>query len=176
MIILKNLKPYENQDSELSIKNSIFLKSECGRDWYETVGEFQQNTVKIMYDSSGRIVSASLNAHDLTPVNFSVAEIDHDGSIDELLDGKVFDEETLTVSDYVLSSTEIVSNLSKELTTTINSTIDEISKLKVIIDVGLGDSKDTVYFEKLRKFLKSLIQLQKNGVTVGSKIPSKPKK
>lgn len=52
-----------------------FLKDENGRDWYEAQGDFSDESLKIVFDNNGLIVSMSYDVSTLWPLGNSVAEI-----------------------------------------------------------------------------------------------------
>lgn len=58
--------------NEFSIE---FCEDETGIDWYHLRFKFSENTLKLVYDSTGLIVSASYDADTLRPLGMSVAEI-----------------------------------------------------------------------------------------------------
>ena len=58
--------------TEFSIE---FCEDETGIDWYHLRFKFSENTLKLVYDSTGLIVSASYDADTLRPLGMSVAEI-----------------------------------------------------------------------------------------------------
>lgn len=70
--MFKNFKRYIPEDSDPRI---LFLKSECGKDWYECQKEFSKESIKIMVDSDFKIISASQDISMLFPENCSVYEV-----------------------------------------------------------------------------------------------------
>lgn len=52
-----------------------FCEDETGIDWYHLRLKFSENTLKLVYDSTGLIVSASYDADSLRPLGMSVTEI-----------------------------------------------------------------------------------------------------
>ncbi|WPM85265.1 tail fiber assembly protein [Apirhabdus apintestini] len=77
---LKNLTIYtpDNQDNEPDGVEIAYLHDENGQDWYESQPEFSGDTMKIVYDDSGLIRSASMDVSTLWPVNASVTEVKPD--------------------------------------------------------------------------------------------------
>lgn len=72
--MFKNFKRYIPEDSDPRI---LFLKSECGKDWYECQKEFSKETIKIMVDYNFKIVSASQDISMLFPQDCSVYEVEN---------------------------------------------------------------------------------------------------
>lgn len=80
MINLKNFNVYFPQDEEKKEMadnyNAIFYRSEDGRDWYESLAKFKEETIKVKYLNDGLIVSAAKDASQLCPDGGSVAEVE----------------------------------------------------------------------------------------------------
>ncbi|KAA5940507.1 tail fiber assembly protein [Pantoea sp. VH_3] len=73
MVLMKNLHVY---NAEMIAGNSVlFLKDDAGRDWYESQKLFDDETLKVVFDSSGIIVSMNYDVSTLWPVDNSVAEV-----------------------------------------------------------------------------------------------------
>lgn len=53
----------------------IWLWSEEGKNWYEEVSNFQEDTIKIVYDENNIIVGITRDASTLNPEGFSVVEV-----------------------------------------------------------------------------------------------------
>ncbi|WP_272940788.1 tail fiber assembly protein [[Erwinia] mediterraneensis] len=89
----------EQQKQILEINPEIvFLQSGEGADWYECQKAFADDTMKIVYDQAGIVLSFSTDASTLWPVGASVAEI----PVDEI-------PEDLAISgDWVFDGIKIV--------------------------------------------------------------------
>ena len=72
---IKNFKAYEPVDK---IKGILYLKSEDGKDWYDCQKEFKEDTIKIMYDREGRIISINTDITTFFPIDSSMAELPKD--------------------------------------------------------------------------------------------------
>ncbi|MEY0233517.1 tail fiber assembly protein [Providencia manganoxydans] len=55
----------------------LVLEDEMGNDWYELQKNFEDDTLKILFDEDNRIVSYSFDVSTLTPTNLSIAEVSH---------------------------------------------------------------------------------------------------
>ncbi|MCV9089200.1 tail fiber assembly protein [Escherichia coli] len=53
----------------------IWLWSEEGKNWYEEVSNFQEDTIKIVYDENNIIVGITRDASTLNPEGFNVVEV-----------------------------------------------------------------------------------------------------
>ena len=76
---LKNIKsgnPKTKEQYQLT-KNFdvIWLWSEDGKNWYEEVSNFQEDTIKIVYDENNIIVGITRDASTFNPEGFSVVEV-----------------------------------------------------------------------------------------------------
>ncbi|WP_160297561.1 tail fiber assembly protein [Pantoea anthophila] len=60
----------------LTDMNIIFVRCKSGQDWYESQALFSPDTMKIVYDEAGRIVSFDMDVSKLWPINCWVAEVD----------------------------------------------------------------------------------------------------
>lgn len=65
-------KPNKKQFGE----SAVYLKDENGLDWYESQSQFSADTLKVMFDDSGLIISSSRDVSSLFPLNCGVLEID----------------------------------------------------------------------------------------------------
>ena len=57
-------------------ESAVYLKDENGLDWYESQSQFSANTLKVMFDDNGLIISSSRDVSSLFPLNCGVLEID----------------------------------------------------------------------------------------------------
>lgn len=71
---LKNLQRYTPEKSD--VPGAMYLKTEDGRDWYESQSSFKADTLKLVYDSEGIITSISKDVSMLWPVGQSVVEVE----------------------------------------------------------------------------------------------------
>lgn len=81
MLHIKKFKTYE--PSSNAIDGVLYLRSEDGKDWYEIQPQFSDNTLKVMFDDDGLVVSCSRDASSLFPVDCGVLEVESD--TDDLL-------------------------------------------------------------------------------------------
>jgi len=73
MITLKKLQVYNAE--MIAGKSVLFLKDNAGRDWYESQKLFADETLKVVFNSAGIIVSMNYDVSTLWPVDNSVAEV-----------------------------------------------------------------------------------------------------
>ena len=75
MQYIKKFTPY-NPEVKPFGESAIYLKDENGLDWYESQSQFSVNTLKVMFDDSGLIISSSRDVSSLFPLDCGVLEID----------------------------------------------------------------------------------------------------
>ena len=80
MLHLKNLIQYlpetDKQKEIAEQYNAIFWRDELGRDWYQSIALFQQDTFKVKYLSNGVICAIDKDASAICPDGGSVVEVD----------------------------------------------------------------------------------------------------
>ncbi|MDU2224533.1 MAG: DUF4376 domain-containing protein [Haemophilus parainfluenzae] len=75
MQYIKKFTPY-NPEVKPFGESAIYLKDENGLDWYESQAQFSANTLKVMFDDNGLIISSSRDVSSLFPLDCGVLEID----------------------------------------------------------------------------------------------------
>ncbi|MEB7937387.1 MULTISPECIES: DUF4376 domain-containing protein [Escherichia] len=84
----KNFTLYKPAES---IGGIFYLKSDDDVDWYEAQKKFSAETLKIAYDSTGRICIADTDASAIWPINSSISEISSENVPDDFsTNGKWF--------------------------------------------------------------------------------------
>lgn len=73
----KLFKKYEPTEPKFpGITGVLYLiDEETGTDWYDAIEKFDKDTMKVVVNKDGRIISASREADRLYPVDCSVAEV-----------------------------------------------------------------------------------------------------
>ncbi|MGB3253698.1 tail fiber assembly protein [Buttiauxella gaviniae] len=79
---MKNFKNFKTSTDLTPVQQDLkesfnieFCEDENGIDWYHCRAFFSPDTLKVTYDTNGRIIAASTDVTMLRPVNLSVAEI-----------------------------------------------------------------------------------------------------
>lgn len=82
--MMKQLKNFMKYTPESARKknltdsyNVIFLKSEDGKDWYESQADFAKDTTKIMYDENNVVRAITKDVSTFYPEGKSIIEFDH---------------------------------------------------------------------------------------------------
>ena len=81
MLYINKFKPYV--PSSNAIDGVLYLKSEDEKDWYEIQSQFSKDTLKVMFDDNGLVISCSRDVSLLFPVNYGVLEVESE--TDDLL-------------------------------------------------------------------------------------------
>ena len=131
MLYINKFKPYV--PSSNAIDGVLYLKSEDEKDWYEIQSEFSKDTLKVMFDDNGLVISCSRDVSLLFPVNYGVLEVESE--TDDLLgcyvvNGNIVKEEKPSEyhkwdgKDWVISPEKMTALLS-ETQTRLIANIDE---------------------------------------------------
>lgn len=133
-----------DKESELNTKHGIsFISDPKGNDWYTVQKKFAADTLKIIYDESGLIVSASRDASALWPLSFYVAEITDipEGfTLPVPGDSWVFDGKTITVRVY--SDSELTEQAAQQRANTIAAATVVIAPLQDAVELGRASDSD----------------------------------
>ena len=81
MLYINKFKLYE--PSSNAIDGVLYLKSEDEKDWYDIQSQFSKDTLKVMFDDNGLVISCSRDVSLLFPVNYGVLEVESE--TDDLL-------------------------------------------------------------------------------------------
>lgn len=81
MLYINKFKPYV--PSSNAIDGVLYLKSEDEKDWYDIQSQFSKDTLKVMFDDNGLVISCSRDVSLLFPVNYGVLEVESE--TDDLL-------------------------------------------------------------------------------------------
>ncbi|WP_162302990.1 tail fiber assembly protein [Buttiauxella sp. 3AFRM03] len=154
--------------------NSIqFFLSEDGLDWHECQALFADDTVKIMYDQNGVIVSVvdkpvpsrgnTLAVSMFNPANRSVAEISvADYPENFTLDGSwIFDGATITQSAEIIQARMLEANTAA-YKSRLRDAVAEFQSLQLVIDTGKASKDDKEACAAIRD---DIIQLRKVDLT-----------
>lgn len=112
-----NFKKYTPEE-KLYGEDVIYLQDDDGQDWYEVQNKFAPQTIKVIFDATGMIISANQDISALHPLNASVAEFATNLSPDELLGKYVIDGQLITTprpsQNHVWGGSEWVINPEKQ--------------------------------------------------------------
>lgn len=159
MIIMKNftVKNVETDGIIIGVATD-----ETGADWYESQKNFADDTLKIIFDSAGVIVSMSNDVSALWPVGNSVAEIpvaeipknvDINGGW--VFDGKKIIQRVYTSDEYIAQAT----STRDSLMFTANAAI---APLQDAIDIEAATEDETALLKQWKTYRVALNRLDLN--------------
>ncbi|RDH43348.1 hypothetical protein [Zooshikella ganghwensis] len=167
---LKNLKLYK---PEIANPNTLYLCDDLDNDWYDSQIKFSRDTLKIVYDHKGVIVSHSEDVSSLWPVHMSVAEVETaqvpKGFFDKsegqwVWDGSLISQKMVSLEEIKVKAREIRDNLKAQ--------IDKMfSPGFTINDILLTD----IQKDELIKYSLSLSKWPKEDKWPNVKLPKPPK-
>lgn len=171
MITYTNFAPYTPVHNPFGIP-AMFLKSSEGVDWYECQSHFSTKTLKIQYDDKGIIDQASFDVTKLVPVNYSVSEVKYTGNEDDAI-GMYFDGKSIMT--YVEPDDVKLDRLRRELKDIKISAVQELTNLKMSIEVEVASKEEKKLFTSLKKYVIMISGLtDSNLLEDGFTIPKKP--
>jgi hypothetical protein len=146
---MKNFGPFsaykpEKDTPEAALagnSNILFIKDNDGNEWYDVQRHFNEKTLKVVFDKSGVIYSASYDASSLWPVNAYIAEV----SVDDIPDLFPLPIKGL---DWQFNGTKIVprtytveqlkTQAQREKDVLLNQAAKEIAPLKDAVDLNIA--------------------------------------
>lgn len=152
----------------------LVLEDKMGNDWYELQKNFEEGTLKILFDENNRIVSQSFDVSTLTPTNLSVAEISQE---------KIPDDFFTNITDYLfiegkiepltLSYEQEVAIAESKKQTLLSEANNAIAPLQDAVDLGIATGKER---EPLIKWKEYRVLLNRVDTSLAPDIdwPEKP--
>jgi len=162
---MKNLTLYKPKEiPEGFPESTLFLIDDQGRDWYAAQKEFKGDTLKVVFNNSGVIVSKSIEVSALWPMNNSVAEVaaaDVPNGIDIsgnwMFDGKSIVPRTYTAEEWQARA----EHQRQKLITAANATMTPWEREA---NVGILENDDKVSLIEWTKYAKALRKLDISAV------------
>lgn len=154
MVSYKNFTISKNKDILDKYPDFVLvLEDKTGNDWYELQKNFEEGTLKILFDENNRIVSQSFDVSTLTPTNLSVAEISQEKIPNDFftnmtdylfMDGKI---EPLT-----LSYEEKVAIAESKKQTLLSEANKVIAPLQDAVDLNIATKKEMTSLKAWREY------------------------
>lgn len=163
MRILKNLTLYTPDEPD--VPGALYLQDEIGNDWYESHGEFQEDTLKIQFTTAGVITSMSKEVSALWPLNQSVTEVffaDVPDGID-INGGWVFDGEKIVVRTY--TPEELAAQLAVEKFQRLAAALQVIIPLQNAVKHGMATDEEKTRLEDWEKYSVLVSRVDVNQTT-----------
>lgn len=131
-----------------------FIKSAEGVDWYESQKLFEEDKLKIVFDSStGRIHGLSMDITALWPLDSSVADVDFDVNTKmEDLKDKIFDVSSGKIKDRVYSKAELRTQAEQKINTLKSEASSLITPLQYAKDLDMATEEELSYLSNLQKY------------------------
>lgn len=177
MIIMRNFTAKNGDINGLSVS---FATDEAGADWYESQKKFQSDTLKIVFNNEGVIVSMSHDVSALWPASNSVAEIALDDVPNGLsingewvFDGEQIQPRTTTLEEWQAKAKTLQQNLLNDAGTV---TADWRTELQL----GIISDEDKLTLIEWMNYIKSVKSLDLSEVKDEATLnevawPDKPK-
>ncbi|ATI62777.1 tail fiber assembly protein [Edwardsiella tarda] len=154
MLHLKNLIQYlpeTDEQKEIAEQyNAIFWRDELGRDWYQSIALFQQDTFKVKYLSNGVICAIDKDASAICPDGGSVVEVDvlPDG-VDvngnwQFVDGNI--------THRIYTSDELTSQANRNKQNLLAEATKAIAPLQDAVDLGEATPEEEARLKAWKKF------------------------
>lgn len=177
-MIYKNFQVYtptkNSTNYEFIQYSAIFIKSECGNDWYELNKTFDPSKVKIMYNNKNVVLAADVDSSKLWPNTFNISVIEYDGNLNDLV-GKVYNESTNKFTEYEPSTEELISLYSDKINKILYSVSIDIQPLQFAEQIGEITESEKEYMFELKKYALIISRLKmQEGFPHKIEWPEKP--
>ncbi len=169
---LKKLTIYvpENKDNMDGGVEFAYLHDENGSDWYESQSKFSADTLKIVYDDSGLIRSASTDISMLWPINSSVSEIDPDC----VPDGFAADGQWRYIDDKIIAiPVDYVARAEAEKLRLLAVATAAIAPLQYAVNLGMATDDEVALLTEWQRY-SALANRVDTSVAPDVKWPDKP--
>ncbi|MFS6802417.1 tail fiber assembly protein [Edwardsiella tarda] len=154
MLHLKNLIQYlpeTDEQKEIAEQyNAIFWRDELGRDWYQSIALFQQDTFKVKYLSNGVICAIDKDASAICPDGGSIVEmallpdgVDSNGGW-QFIDGRI--------AHRTYTSDELTDQAERKKQSLLAEAAKAITPLQDAIDLGEATPEEEVRLKAWKKF------------------------
>lgn len=154
MLIYKNFNISKTQSILEKYPDFVLvLEDEAGNDWYELQKNFDDATLKILFDKANRIVSQSFDVSTLMPANLSIAEISQEKIPDDFftnITGYVFIDEK--IEPLVLSQEEVVAITESKKQTLLYEANNAIAPLQDAVDLNIATKKEMTSLKAWREY------------------------
>lgn len=175
---IKNFRP--SHPSEKNIQDWIdragcvpgmFLKSDCGKDWYECQALFSDDTIKVFYDADSIIRAiidrplpgfrpGVIDVNAVFPVNLSVAEVESVPAGCNIYGEWVFDG--VSVTRRISEIDELIAVAEKNKSAKIDAAEKNIRPLQYAYDLGIATEKDKAHLTLWKKYAIELMRVDTN--------------
>lgn len=157
------MKKYNNfavyTPAEPIAEGVTYLKDDSGLDWYESQKNFANDTLKIVFNSDGVIVSISHDVSALWPVDNSVAEIACDDIPKglDIIGGWVFDGMKIIKRAYTSAELIAQAEIKRDSLMAVATTV--IAPLQDAVDIDEATEEEIALLKAWKKYRVSLSRL-----------------
>lgn len=136
-------KPWKDTPEALLAENSniLFIKDKNENDWYSVQQQFNEKTLKLVFDKSGVIYSASYDTSSLWPINAFVAEV----SVEDIPDAFALPIEGLDwqfngekITPRIYTAEQLKKQVQYEKDALLSLAAKEIAPLKDAVDLDIA--------------------------------------
>ncbi|MBC5791098.1 tail fiber assembly protein [Providencia sp. JUb39] len=151
MSLTKKFERYIPEEDHYS--NVIYLRNIDG-DWYKQQSNFANNSLKVLYDDNGFIISMHHDVSMLYPDGAYICELDANTHVNidihKIKDGKLYEYQS--IGDFERAHVEL--NKKQLLFETSNI----IDTLQDAVDIGIATEKEIEKLKELREYRISIIR------------------
>jgi hypothetical protein len=163
MMHLKNItigNPETPEQYQLSkISGVVWLYSEDGQNWYEAQALFQEDTIKVAYDSAGWVLWVGKDVFSLNPTGMSVIELPDITENRRINNSSYwFYRNDGFIFDYSLKANDERENLIRKFT-------NIASGIEVDLLLGIASNEDKETLKACRSGIKTLRNMDFSSVT-----------
>lgn len=174
MLLYANFMKSDNPEILGKYPNSISVLEDAeGNDWYEVQANFNDETLKIVFDHSGLIVSYSYDVSTLFPLGYSITEIAESDLPSEFFNGGEFDFIEGKVFPHPKSLEQLIDEASCQLKQLQVEATVKIDTLQDAIDLNMAEKGDETLLKAWKIYR---VKLSKIDILLSPKIdwPEKP--
>ncbi|HIH5644638.1 tail fiber assembly protein [Serratia marcescens] len=148
---LKNLKKYIPAEPALG-RTVSYLCDEDGRDWYESQKDFSNDTIKVVYDADGIILSVASDVSMLWPINLSVVEVSVQNAPKGLSDSGEWVFNGSAIVPRVYSTEEIQSQTEQKKTRLIDEAYAAMKPLELAVKHDMATDEEKAQLDAWERY------------------------
>lgn len=138
----------EMSGDEETPAGALFLRSEDGVDWYEAQTQFKANTLKVMFDASGVICCAEVDAAGMWPIDCSVIEVNADKIPSDFLCNGQWVWNGNEISQKELSQDEVLARNEAKKSRLMTAANSAISPLQMAVKHNIATNEEKSALER----------------------------
>lgn len=157
MKIMRNFKVSKGEINKIPI---LIATDETGADWYESQKNFQKDTLKIVFNNDGVIISLSYDVSALWPGENSVAEVAAEGLPDgvDISGAWVFDGEKIVPRIYSAAEWQERAEAQRQSLLSVANAVTSDWRIELQLDI-ISD-EDKAMLTRWMQYIKSIKALE----------------